>query len=294
MRSFGLVLLLASLWGASYPLLKVSVETIPPITVVGLRTLIGGLLLLAILGPRIQLFREFRTGPERRALLTQSFFNCILPFVLVAFAMREIDAGLATILNSLSPIFIFLLTALVTHHEPATPRKFVGVVLGLAGVFVIIGVDALGGLGRKTWAELACVAGAFSFAMAGVLGVRFARVTPLVPAAGITLIAAATLLPVAMIVEQPWTAQPSTRSMAALFASGIFSTGLAMVVYFRLLATIGSIAMSSQAYLRILVGVGLSAAFLGERPSMNALVGLCFVVLGVVAMTIPARRPTAS
>lgn len=290
MRSFALVLLLAFLWGASYPLLKLSVETIPPLTVVGCRTLIAGLLLLAVLGPRIHLFREFRAGPERRGLLLQSLFNCIIPFVLVAYAMREIDAALATILNSLSPIFIFLLTALVTRHEPATPRKFVGVVLGLTGVLVIIGVDAMKGIGTKTLAELACVAGAFSFAVAGVLGVRFARVTPLVPAAGTTLIAAMTLLPVAMVMEQPWAVQPSARSMLALLASGIFSTGFAMVVYFHLLATVGSITMSAQAYLRILVGVGLSAAFLGERPSMNVLIGLCFVVLGVVAMTMPARR----
>src|SRR4029450_11229219 len=116
------------------------------------------------------------------------------------------------------------------------------------------------------------------------------KVTPLVPAAGTTLLAAVVMIPLALLLEHPWTLEPSARSMAALVASAVFSTGLAMVVYFKLLATVGSIAMSSQAYLRILVGVGLGIAFLGETPTFNMLAGLCLVVAGVVAMTLPARR----
>jgi drug/metabolite transporter (DMT)-like permease len=289
-KSFALVFLLALLWGGSYPLLKVAVDTLPPITVVAARALIGGLILLAALGPRARLLGEVASGASRRALVIQSAFTCVIPWLLIAWAMPSLDAGLAAILNSLSPIFIFLLTAFVTRHEPVTGRKFIGVALGLAGVVTIVGVDALAGARGKTLAELACIAGAFSYAVAGVIGVRFARVTPLVPAAGSTLIAAAVLLPLALVVEQPWTLHPSSASMLAVVAAAVFSTGLAMVVYFRLLATVGSIAMSSQAYLRILVGVGLGMAFLGETPTPQALAGLALVVVGVVAMTWPARR----
>lgn len=291
MRSFGLVLLLALLWGGSYPLLKVAVDTLPPLTVVAIRSLVGGLVLLAVLGPRARLLGEMRAGSSLRALAIQSAFNCVIPWMLIAWAMRSLDAGLAAILNSLSPIFIFLLTALVTRHEPVTRRKFAGVVLGICGVVTIVGVDALKGIGAQTLAELACVAGAFSYAIAGVIGVRFAKVTPLVPAAGTTLIAAVVLVPLALVTEHPWTAAPSTASLLAVLAAGILSTGVAMVVYFRLLATVGSIAMSSQAYLRILVGVGLGMAFLGETPTPHAIAGLCLVVAGVVAMTWPIRGP---
>lgn len=290
MKSFALVLLLAFLWGGSYPLLKVAVDTLPPLTVVAVRSLLGGLILLTVLGPRAKLLWEMRSGSALRALVIQSVFNCIIPWILIAWAVRSIDAGLATILNSLSPIFIFLLTALVTRHEPVTGRRFAGVVLGIAGVVTIVGVDALAGVGTKTLAELACVAGAFSYGIAAVLGVRFAKVTPLVPAAGTTLIAAVVLVPLALVVEHPWTSEPSMPSILATLAAAVFSTGLAMVIYFRLLATIGSIAMSSQAYLRIFVGVGLGIVFLGERPSTNAIIGLCLVVAGVVAMTLPATR----
>src|SRR4051812_2803727 len=133
------------------------------------------------------------------ALLTQGFFNCIVPWTLVAWASRTIDSGLATILNSLSPIFIFVFTWAVTRHEPATPRKFIGVVLGVAGVLVIIGMDALSGLGQHTAAELACVVGSIAYAVAALVGRRFDRMSPLVPAAGSVLMASAVLVPLALV-----------------------------------------------------------------------------------------------
>lgn len=281
--------LLACLWGGSYPLLKVAVETVPPFTVVALRATIGGLLLLAALGRNAGQLRDVaRDSP--RSLAIQSIFTCIVPWLLIASAMRALDASLAAILNSLSPIFIFLITALVTRHEPVNARKGVGVALGIAGVLTIVGIDALRGVGGQTLAELACVAGALSYAIAGVIGVRFAKVSPLVPAAGSTLIAAVVITPVALVVEKPWTTHPSFASLAAIVAGAVLSTALAQVVYFRLLATVGSIAMSSQAYLRIGVGVALSMVFLGETPKPQAWMGLGLVIAGVVAMTLPARR----
>jgi drug/metabolite transporter (DMT)-like permease len=163
------------------------------------------------------------------------------------------------------------------------------VALGIAGVVIIVGIDALSGAGTRIAAELACIAGAFSYAVAAVIGVRFAKVSPLVPAAGSTLAAAVAITPIALIVEHPWTLAPSGASLAAVAAGAVLSTALAQVIYFRLLATIGSIAMSSQAYLRIVVGVALSMVFLGEMPKPQAWAGLALVVAGVVAMTLPKR-----
>lgn len=286
-RSIALVMLLALLWGAGFPLTKMAVETLPPLTVAAVRALLGGLLLLAALGPRARLLWE--SARRGDAFAVQALFNCVLPWSLVAWASQTIDAGLATILNSLSPIFIFLITWGVSRHEPATPRKFAGVALGIAGVVAIIGMNALAGLGGHTAAELACVAGSLSYAIAGVVGRRYDALPALVPAAGATLMGAAMLVPLAIALE-PWPAQPSARSMLAVLALAVFSTGAAFVVYFRLLSTIGSIATSSQAYLRILVGVGLSVGFLGESVSPAMAAGMALVVAGVVAMTLPPRR----
>ena len=283
-----LVLVLALLWGSAFPMRTLAVETLPPLTVTALRALLGGVILAAILGRGLpQLWR----GPvPMRSYLLQGLFGCIVPWLLVTEASRSIDSALVSILNSLSPIFIFLITWGITRHEPATGRKFTGVVLGLAGVVAIIGVGALQGVGTHTWAELACVGGSLSYAIAAIVGRRFDNVSALVPAVGSTLVAAVIMVPIAIVADSPWTLEPSARSLAAVGSLAVISTALASVVYFRLLATVGSIAMSAQAYLRIIVGVGLGIALLGERPSAGMWVGLPLVLLGVVAMTMPPRR----
>lgn len=285
-----LVFLLALLWGGSFPLLKLSVETIPPLTVVAGRAFIGGLVLLLFLGARApQLWRMVTTT---RDLWVQSFFNCILPWMLTAWASTVIASGLVTILNSLSPIFIFLMTWAITRHESVPPRKFVGVALGMAGVLVIVGIDAVHGIGTHTVAELACVVGSLAYGIAAIIGRRYDDVSPLFPAAGTVLIATCVMVPVAIFVD--WTGpvlpQPSMTSLLALVASGIFSTAFGFIVYFRLLGTIGSIGTSAQAYLRIGVGVAIGVIFLGEALRPEAWIGLLLVVAGVIAMVKPTPR----
>lgn len=285
-RALLLIGTLALLWGVSFPLVKIAVETLPPLSIAALRASIGGLVLLAILGRGAPSL--WRSGMSGGSYALQATLNCIIPWTLVAWASRTIDASLATVLNSLSPIFMFLLTWGITRHEPAPPRKFAGVVLGLGGVIVIIGMDALAGIGSHIAPELACVLGSLSYAIAGIVGRRFDRVSPLVPASGATLFAAAVLIPLAIAIDRPWTLQPSMRSLAAVLALAVFSTGAALLVYFRLLSTIGSIATTSQAYLRILVGVGAGVLLLGERLTPGMVAGIVLVIAGVVAMTMRA------
>jgi drug/metabolite transporter (DMT)-like permease len=263
------------------------VETLPPLTVAAVRAGLGALLLAALLGPRLRDW--WHAAREGDYFLSQALFNVVLPWTLVAWASRIIDAKLTTILNSLSPIFIFLITWAITRHEPATGRKFLGVVLGLAGVATIVGPSALAGLGSHLAAELACVAGSLGYGIAAVIGRRYDRLPALVPAAGSLITGAAILLPLAAAVDGV-PSGVSTRSLLAVLALAVFSTGAAFVVYFRLLSTIGSIATASQAYLRIVIGVGLSVALLGETLEPAHWIGLALVVAGVVAMTF--RRKT--
>jgi drug/metabolite transporter (DMT)-like permease len=100
----------------------------------------------------------------------------------------------------------------------------------------------------------------------------------------------AVLIPLGLLVEQPWTASPSASSVWALLGLAVFSTAAAFVVYFRLIQTLGSVGTTSQAYLRVPIGVALSVTFLGERLSSTTWIGLACVVAGVAAMTIPSRR----
>ena len=283
-----LLVVLATLWGASYTFIKIGVETIPPVTLITVRTLIAGIILLAVLRWRgLKMPTDAATWGK---FLFQACLNSAVPFTLIAWAERSIDAGLAAILNSMTPIFAFLLTVLITRHESVTVRKLVGVVAGLAGVCLIIGMQALNGLGDQLWAQLAVVAATICYAGAAIFGKSFKGLDPMMPAAGSLVCGAAILIPLSLVVDRPWTLSPSTDSMLALAALSVFSTALAFAIYFRLIHTLGSVATTAQGYIRVPVGVAIGVVFLGETVTATAGIGLVCVIAGVVAMTMPGRK----
>ena len=282
-----LLLALATLWGASYTFIKIGVETIPPVTLIAARTLIAGGILLAVIRARgLTVPRDAATW---RRFLAQACLNSVIPFTLIAWAERTVDAGLATILNSTSPIFAFLLTIAITRHEPVTRRKLFGVAAGIAGTCLIIGMQAFGGLGHGLAAQLAIVAATICYAGAAIFGRRFKSLDPIMPAAGSLVCGAAILVPVSLAVDRPWSLAPSTASILALLGLSVFSTALAFVIYFRLVHTLGSVGTTAQAYLRVPIGVAVGVVFLGETLPSTAWAGLACVIVGVAAMTIPAR-----
>ncbi|MBA2676587.1 MAG: EamA family transporter [Ramlibacter sp.] len=286
---FALLLALATLWGASYTFIRVGVATIPPLTLMAARTLIAGSLLLAWLAAR-------RTALPREPAMwrrfgVQALLNSVVPFTLIAWAEQSVDAGLATILNSASPVLAFLATWLVTRHEQVTRRKLFGVVAGLAGICLIIGTSAFGGLGHQLVPQLAIVAATVCYAGAALYGRAFHGLPAAVPAAGSMVVGSALLLPASLLVDHPWTLRPSAASVQALLALAVFSTATAFVIYFRLIKTLGSVATTSVAYLRVPIGVAIGMVFLGESLVPTAWAGLVCVVAGVAAMAIPARRP---
>jgi drug/metabolite transporter (DMT)-like permease len=283
-----LLLLLATLWGASYSFIKLGVASIPPITLIAARTSIAGVLLLAIMRARgLRLPDDIATW---RRFAFQACLNSVIPFTLIAWAERSLDAGLATILNSTSPIFAFLLTSAITRHEVLTVRKLFGVLAGMAGICLIVGVRAFNGLGEQLAAEIATVVATICYAGAAIFGRGFKGLDPMAPAAGSLLCGAAILIPASFVLDQPWALAPSMSSTLALFGLAVFSTAFAFVIYFRLVLTLGSVGTTSQAYLRVPIGVGLGVVFLGETLDSTVWIGLTCVMIGVVAMTLPVRK----
>jgi drug/metabolite transporter (DMT)-like permease len=286
-REHLLLVVLATLWGASYTFIKVGVETIPPVTLIAGRTLIAAALLLTIIRWRGLLLP--RDAVTWRRFLIQACLNSAIPFTLIAWGERWVDAGLATVLNSTAPIFTFLLTITVTQHEPVTARKLLGVVFGIVGVGLIVGVEALSGLGQQLLAPIAIVAATICYAGAAIFGKTFKELDPMLPAAGSLICGAAILCPVSLVIDQPWTLSPSRESILALIGLSVFSTALALVIYFRLVQTLGSVGVTSQAYLRVPIGVAIGMVFLGETLTLAAWIGVACVVVGVAAMTVSDR-----
>jgi drug/metabolite transporter (DMT)-like permease len=286
-----LLLLLATLWGGSYTFVKLGVATIPPITLIEGRTLIAGVLLLLIMAGRgVRLPSD---GATWRRFMFQACLNSVIPWTLIAWAERSVDAGLATILNSTSPIFTFFLTLAIAGQDALSLRKVFGVVVGMMGICLIVGVQAFHGIGEQLAAQIAIVVATICYAGGAVFSRGFKGLDPMAPATGSLICGAAVLLPISLVVEHPWTVVPSAASLLALLGLAVFSTAIAFVIYFRLIQTLGSVGTTAQAYLRVPIGVALGVWVLGESLSPTAWIGLGCVVAGVAAMTIPARKPAA-
>jgi drug/metabolite transporter (DMT)-like permease len=283
-----LLFTLATLWSLSYTFLKITVATIPPVTLTAVRMVIAGLLL--VLWMRVLGVSWPKDSTTRRQLAVQSMLNSVMPFTLIAWAQSQVDVNIAVILSSTSPIFAFFITWAITRHEPATLRKLFGVISGLTGICLIVGLSAFGGASLDLVAQFALLGAALSYACAAIYGRRFDHLGPVTPSAATLVAASFLLVPASLIVDRPWTLSPSVESMAALAALSVFSTAVAYVIYFWLLRNLGSIGVTSQSYLRIPLGVMFGIVFFGETLLSSTWLGLAFVLLGVVLMTLPTRK----
>ncbi len=287
-RELALLLTLATLWGSAYTFIKLGVATIPPVTLIAARTLIAATVLLIVL--RIRGLRLPRDAATWKRFFIQACLNTAVPFTLIAWAETTTDAGLAVILNSTTPVFAFLMTVLFIRHEPVSGRKMAGIAAGFSGIVLIVGVQALNGVGKELMAQLAVIAASVCYAGAVIFGKNFRGLDPMMPAAGSLLCGAALLAPLSLIIDHPWTLSPSASSVAALLVLSVFSTALAFTIYYRLIRTLGSVGTTSQAYLRVPIGVVIGVIFLGESLPPTAWIGLVLVVIGVFSMTLPERK----
>jgi drug/metabolite transporter (DMT)-like permease len=284
-RDYMLLLALACCWSSTYPLTKIGLRSFPPITFISARSLIAALFLIAILYARGKRLPA-RAGAWK-LFAQQQTINSTLPFLMITWAQQYVPAASTVVLASTTPIFAFLITWGITRHEPATLLKLAGAVLGLAGTAVIIGLDALGGLNADIFAEMVILLATISFACASIFGLRLSDYDPMVVAAGSLLFGGLVVLPAALILEHPWTLQPTTEAVVATITMGIFSSGLGLLLFYMCLMRLGTLTTNAQSYLRIPIGVALSVALLGESVPTNLALGLILVMAGVAAMTVP-------
>jgi len=206
------LILLALLWGSSYLFIKIAVAEIPPLTLIAIRVSVAAVFLLGVVYLRGQ--RLPTDMPTWKSLLGLSFLNSTGAWVLLTWGQQYIDSSLASVLNSTSPIFVFFITLFITRHEQVSLLKLGGALLGLFGVVLIVGVDALNGLGTQVLGQLAALTGAILYACAAIYGKRFAHLTPAVTAAGTMLWAFVCLVPASLVIDQPWTLSPSPPSLS--------------------------------------------------------------------------------
>lgn len=279
---WALLLVLSLLWGTSFFFIEIAVAEIAPLSLVSLRVGLAALTLwglILVLGVPLPRWRA-----PWGALALMGLANNALPFTLIVWAQTSIPSGLASILNASTPLFAVIVAGLVLSDERATRGRIAGVLIGLAGVVLMVGADSLSGLGQAVLPQLAVLGAALAYACASVYGRRFRRlgVAPLVTAAGQVTSASLALIPLALLVEQPWLAPaPGWAAMGATLALALPSTALAYILYFRLLATAGATNLMLVTILVPVTAILLGVAFLGERLSTSDILGMALIVLGL-------------
>ncbi len=282
---WAMLLALSVLWGRSFFFTGIAVKELPPLTIVALRVGIAALMLYAVLWLLgLDLPRDRRVW---RAFFGMGLLNNVIPFCLIVRGQTHIASGLAAILNATTPLFTVMVAHAFTKDETMTGNRLIGVVVGFLGVTLMIGADALKGIGTDVVAQLAVLAAAVSYAFAGVFGRRFARmgVAPIATAAGQVAASTLMLLPVALLVDRPWTlAPPSASAFAAIFGIAALSTALAYVLYFRLLASSGATNLLLVTFLIPVSAIVLGSLVLGERLAAKHFLGMSLIGAGLAAI----------
>jgi len=293
-----MLILLSVLWGGSFFFMKVSLAELPTLTIVFSRVALAA----CTLGLLLKIIGQPLPGGLKlwRAFFLMGFINNLVPFSLLVWGMTQISSGLASILNATTPVFTILVAHFLTSDERISFNKIIGVLLGLAGVAVLIGIDAMSGFDQAILAMLACLGASLSYGLAATFGRQFKamKVKPASVAFGQVTASSLMLFPIVLVVDNPWTlALPSLHTGLSLLALGVLSTALAYVLYFQILSRAGA---TNIALVTLLVPV--SAIFLGwlilnETLQINHAVGMLLITFGLLAIDgrlLPRRRVIAS
>ncbi|RMC38056.1 DMT family transporter [Paracoccus alkanivorans] len=275
------LLLLSLLWGGSFFLIAISVTGLPVLSIVAIRLGVAAMVLWLIV---LATGRRLPRAPGIwAAFLVMGILNNAIPFGLIVWGQTSIPSGLASILNATTPLWTVIVSGLLLSDEAFSARKLAGVVLGLGGVAVMIGLDTLAGLGHAIWAQLAILGAALSYAFANVFGRRFRsmELDPVVTAAGMVTGSSALLIPLALSVDGwPGVDVPGQVWLAAIVL-GVVSTGLAYVLYFRVLARAGATNISLVTFLVPVSAILLGWLFLAETLGQAHLLGVVLIALGL-------------
>ena len=282
---WSMLIMLSILWGGSFFFVGVAVEQLPPLTIVSLRVTLASLALLTVL----HFLRE--KLPTRKevwkSFLGMSLLNNVIPFCLIVWGQTHIASGLASILNATTPLFTVLVAHIWTRDEKLTPLKGLGVLIGFIGVIIMIGYQSLTGLSETLYGQFAILGAAISYSFAGIYGRRFSKygIKPIVTAAGQVTVSAATLVPITLLVEKPFTLPlPNFEVWATILGLALLSTALAYILYFRILATAGA---TNVVLVTLMVPVSatlLGITLLGEQLELKHLTGMTCISFGLLSI----------
>lgn len=291
---WAMLAVLSLLWGGSFVLMEMALASFSPLAMAAIRVTLGAIVLTAMVAASgLRLPR----GPMMwgRIFLFAAVSNAV-PFTLIGLGQREVDAGTSAILVAVTPLMAAVLAHLLTRDEKLSVPKIVGLVVGFLGVAVLVGPEALiaGQSDAVIVGELMILAAAFCYAVSTIAARWFKGEAPIVTGAAMLLGSTILTLPIAAAVDLPFMAPPTARALAAVMALGVFSTGLAYILYFRILKRAGGTNVVLVTFLNPVTAMLLAALFLGEAVTLEKTLGFGLVLAGLAIVDGRLQRRLAS
>jgi drug/metabolite transporter (DMT)-like permease len=273
------LVLLAAIWGGSFLFIRISAPVLGPAVLIEYRVLFAALFLAAI-GWFLNKRLDLRTHWKHYLIL--GLFNSALPFTLFAFAARTLSASVLSVLNATAPMWGALLTAAWTRQRIGA-RTALGLLCGTAGVALLVGFDTVSTRPGASIAVAAALVAALSYSVASLYAKSAKSVEPFANAHGSMW--AATLLVVPALPFFPSAGQPTPGIMGAVLALGILCSGIAYLLYFRLVEEIGATSALTVTFLNPVFGILWGALFLGEVVGWYTIAGSAIVLVGTALVT---------
>lgn len=289
LKNYLILFLLAMIWSSSFMVIKVSVETIPPLTLTAVRLVLAAMMLGAVLvikGEKLP--RDFNVW---KVCILLGLFGNALPFSLISFGETGIASSQASILMATMPLVTVLLAHFFSEGERATRYGILGVLTGFGGMVILVGPSVFKGLGGNLVFQLAVAGGAMSYAIATVLAKHMPPSSLLGRSVAVMICASVMMVCAAFIVERPQAIEPSLPSALGAIYLGTLPTAIATLLYFRLIAVQGAGFMAYANYLIPVMGVFWGAMLLSEAITIQAMAALVTILAGLL---ISNYRPKVS
>ena len=279
---WGMLILLSIFWGGSFFFTEIALRDFQPFTVVYLRVTLAALILIGVVyisGQRMP--ASLKTWG---AFLIMGALNNAIPFSLIVWGQTRIDSGVASILNATTPIFTVVLAHVLTSDERLTLRKLFGVLIGFLGVYIMMKPELKDGFSWRGLGQVAVIGAAVSYGFAGIFGKRLKKTSPVVNSAGMLICSSLMMLPLALIIDSPWSLSPSLEAVAAVFGIALISTVLAYLLYFRILAAAGATNVLLVTFLIPISALLLGVGVLGEVIKALEYIGMACIFLGLIVI----------
>jgi drug/metabolite transporter (DMT)-like permease len=276
------LLFLALLWGPSFLFIKVAVLEIPPFTLVLYRVSLAAILLYFVL---TLLKRKLpRPGVIWKHFAVVGLFAHVFPFLLFSWGEIFIDSAVASILNGTTPLFTLLIAHFSIHDDRMTTTKVVGTLIGFGGLLLLVSPSLQGGIQANTLGLIAVTVAACSYGIALVYArLKLVGLPPLVAPTAQLIIAFLFMLPVTLIIEQPFNISlPSLPAVGSLLALSVLGTAVAFVVYYRILEHTSATFLSTVTYLVPIFGIILGVVVLDEILQWQTYAGCVMILFGVM------------